>query len=1171
MVFFSFLVNTNLPNQSNSRRMQQSSSRQHTQSSYQFWRENRKISIEELKEKILKLDHNDFDSKKLIEQLLCGAAKQLQDQKNNPDTGLILTLIYLCKMRPLYFRFTIVVNAFSSLLRRENLIHFKLNKINVPAAIINIFQHAFEHEKSWPEIFIKLFIEDFLGDRVWVDSDECQVFVKIMAATFHTKISPNVSSFDQTRRQGENQPSSSFNLSEEVSTENNQPITSRYSEIEQKIIKDIYEIIQYINTRQSFKNAKNFIQLLELTAGITCFRQFAVRKIEDWFKNSNLSLTTLLYAIFNNSKIDDMPMLYSLFKINNYSSTRTSSFRKRLLLSFKEFFKQNADDFDNFMDILLKNEISPSHHNSFNLNLISIMFEQSRNKANTFLVKFYLSTMFDYDERALRSLLRDILKLDLTILDNFVECLLKESENRINNEMDFIIRKKICNKIVDFLTMAILYFIQNHLENFCDIQMKIVSIQDKLINWIYDIDFLKSQSNEYIVQLLKKSLFLEATYEYCKTDNWPPEYNRQAIFEFFENIPLSGNIITKILKLKVNDMQFSKDACKIIFDLLCRVTKKFDLKSKYPILLLNNNNTEIVDLLIESSRYICSNTSKLPSNYTIPNLAQISVYWEVWIILTIIAACIPFLGQYCWEKFPTCRALIEMAIMNNFQYPPNYIDTNELHRLNEKEKMIISQFERYLKQNNNIDETNSLLIHSLIEFNPGELTRYIREDILNKYKKFCKDFNFCTLLCQNKNPNYLLLIKEKQPKSENEYEMFPWLVKLIESCEHNYGILPVECLCDYFLKQIGNELCLGVRKFVPDQVTKKKRAKLLRLILFFKNQIQSNDLTALRYFLFNLDNPCISTRACAYKAMEIVFFLDVNPLIQELEKNSLKELEEICLVPLYSEKRADWFIKKIMEYFKNNENDINQICKVLNNALLNEMNPILVCEYLELIGDYYNFKQTPDECFAFHCASLLLKRKRFVENVARNGFQNKLFSSINKIFLQYIEILIIAMDTSTLKPIAGSRIFIEFNGQTKKLISIHEFIMHSIIYSFLFTNPNDNEYRKKLHLLFSVKPYPICYQDFETGIKIKLIPKYLILFLLTSNYAEYLDETFLLNNSKWNDLNDVLNNNTISPAVETKIRNLFLNENQINTEMNDDEMKKIKVNNNKKLLFEVRI
>jgi len=54
----------------------------------------------------------------------------------------------------------------------------------------NILLCAYQDIDDWPESFVKVYVEDSLGDRMWVDSDACQSFVNNILTAFGTKRHP---------------------------------------------------------------------------------------------------------------------------------------------------------------------------------------------------------------------------------------------------------------------------------------------------------------------------------------------------------------------------------------------------------------------------------------------------------------------------------------------------------------------------------------------------------------------------------------------------------------------------------------------------------------------------------------------------------------------------------------------------------------------------------------------------------------------------------------------------------------------------------------------------------------------------------------------------------------------------------------------------------------------
>lgn len=64
------------------------------------------------------------------------------------------------------------------------------NTEHVFAAICGMLLHVYESETNWPEIFVRAYIDDSLGERNWVDSSACKTFVENVRTAFSTKSIP---------------------------------------------------------------------------------------------------------------------------------------------------------------------------------------------------------------------------------------------------------------------------------------------------------------------------------------------------------------------------------------------------------------------------------------------------------------------------------------------------------------------------------------------------------------------------------------------------------------------------------------------------------------------------------------------------------------------------------------------------------------------------------------------------------------------------------------------------------------------------------------------------------------------------------------------------------------------------------------------------------------------
>jgi integrator complex subunit 1 len=138
------------------------------------------------------------DDEERIEAILCGSVKQLKTasltQRGKVEPILALSLLYLAKQRPQYFNTELIVEALLVLLKRDvtSVVGpFKGKTIASPSAIAcNLLMSGFDEVQSWPESFIKVFIEDSIGERVWVDREECQGFVENILTAFNTRLPP---------------------------------------------------------------------------------------------------------------------------------------------------------------------------------------------------------------------------------------------------------------------------------------------------------------------------------------------------------------------------------------------------------------------------------------------------------------------------------------------------------------------------------------------------------------------------------------------------------------------------------------------------------------------------------------------------------------------------------------------------------------------------------------------------------------------------------------------------------------------------------------------------------------------------------------------------------------------------------------------------------------------
>lgn len=122
--------------------------------------------------------------------LVCGAIRTLVTSRPKPDTMLILTLLYLAKIRPQLFCNEVVTTALMSILKRDGYA-FKIRTnptLHILAA--NLLARGYHNKTPWPISFVQTYIDDAINERVWVDYEECSSFIENVCTAFGTKNPP---------------------------------------------------------------------------------------------------------------------------------------------------------------------------------------------------------------------------------------------------------------------------------------------------------------------------------------------------------------------------------------------------------------------------------------------------------------------------------------------------------------------------------------------------------------------------------------------------------------------------------------------------------------------------------------------------------------------------------------------------------------------------------------------------------------------------------------------------------------------------------------------------------------------------------------------------------------------------------------------------------------------
>ncbi|PIO34058.1 hypothetical protein AB205_0117270 [Aquarana catesbeiana] len=371
-----------------------------------------------------------------IEGVLCGAVKQLKMNRAKPDPTLYLSLMYLAKMKPNIFATEGVIEALCSLLRRDATINFKAKGNSLVSVLAcNLLMAAYEEDENWPEIFVKVYIEDSLGERIWVDSPHCKTFVENIQTAFCTKMPPKsmavlgeagrvagdlsagiaaCNSPHPSLTEEEDSQSELLIAEEKLSPEEEGQLMPRYEELADGVEEYVLDMLRdQLNRRQPMDNvSRNLLRLLTATCGYKEVRLMAVQRLEMWLQNPKLTRPAqdLLMSVCMNCNThgsEDMEVISNLIKIR----LKPKVLLNHYMLAVRELLNAHKDNLGTVVKFVIFNELSNAR-NPNNMQILYTVLQHSSELAPKFLAMVFQDLLINKEDylRASRALLREIIK-----------------------------------------------------------------------------------------------------------------------------------------------------------------------------------------------------------------------------------------------------------------------------------------------------------------------------------------------------------------------------------------------------------------------------------------------------------------------------------------------------------------------------------------------------------------------------------------------------------------------------------------------------------------------------------------------------------------------------------------------------------------------------------------
>uniref|UniRef100_A0A8C4SG15 Integrator complex subunit 1 n=1 Tax=Erpetoichthys calabaricus TaxID=27687 RepID=A0A8C4SG15_ERPCA len=1037
-----------------------------------------------------------------IEGVLCGAVKQLKMNRAKPDITLYLSLMFLAKIKPNVFATEGVIEALCSLLRRDASINFKAKGNNLVSVLAcNLLMAAYEEDENWPEIFVKVYIEDSLGERIWVDSPHCKNFVDNIQTAFCTKMPPKsmLLQTDTGRSGGDLSAGSSPHPStpddddnqaelliaeEKLSPEEEGTVMPRYEELAESVEDYVLDVLRdQLNRRQPMDNvSRNLLRLLTATCGYKEVRLMAVQRLEMWLQNPKLTrpaqdLLMSLCMNCNTHGTEDMEVSSNLIKIR----LKPKVLLNHYMLCVRELLSAHKDNLGTMVKFVIFNELS-SARNPNNMQVLHTILLHSPEHAPKYLAMVFQDLLTNKEDylRASRALLREIIKQTKHEINFQSFCLGLMQERKEPSYIDMEFKERFVIQITDLLTVSMMLGItaqvkesgiawdkgeKKNLEVLRSFQNQIAAIQRDAVWWLHTVvpTISKVGPKDY-VHCLHKVLFTEQPETYYKWDNWPPESDRNFFLRLCSEVPLLEDTLMRILVIGLSrDLPLGPaDAMELADHLVKRAAgvQSDDLE------VLKVERIQLIDAVLNLCTYHHPENIQLPPGYQPPNLAISTLYWKAWLLLLVVAAFNP------------------QNIGNvNYSYPPCTVADEETKteminrelQISQREKQEILAFESHLaaaSTKQTITENNSLLLSQLTSLDPQGPPRLDH------------------LLCRSR------LI----------HSQLPWLADLVQSSEGSLDVLPVQCLCEFLLHDAADDTS-SVEEDEEGE-SKEQRAK------------KAPETSKARQLLGRLQDLLLGPKADEQTTCEVLdIFLNFICLLKGLSlvltEGALRDGEDRDhlmeddsrdseLLPRYQ-----WLLQDLpkLPLFDN----IRGMTSAALQAIHMETDPQTISAYLIYLSQHAPIQeQTLHNDLALDVARLIVERSTIMSHLfSKNSFRpesDAVLIALISIFSKYIKRMRKTKEGEDLYSWSESQDQVFLRWITGETATMHILVVHAMVILLTLGPPKgESDFFSLLDIWFpEKKPLPTAFLV-DTSEEALLLPDWLKLRMIRSEVSRLVD------------------------------------------------------------------
>jgi len=777
-----------------------------------------------------------------------------------------------------------------------------------------------------------VYMEDAMGERVWVDQQECKLFTDNILTAFNTLLpqsmaregevglacsSPGSGSRTPTR-QGEAEEEPEVEIIElpinREAVVADSGVVQRFGarrveghwrvedRVEQVVVDTVRDQLNRRQQGQGTENiTRNFIKFLTFACGSGEVRQLAASKLEMWMMNPKISRSAqeLLCGVTMNCVTHshtDVEVMVLLTKLRLKSKPNINLF----LTCIKDLATAHSSNLATLLKHTIFNELSNAR-NTNNMAMLGVMFQAAPDKAAGALASVFLELLMQKDcyLRALRILLREIVRclrhdINLTV---FCEALMTE---RLKEEFEYFrefeFKERMFGSLVDLVTLAIFLGIspavregfnsvargeKKEVAPYKKLLLAISDITRAAVRWLHEavLKTYKPDQATYTTCLYKALFMARSHEEYYQLDGWPLEADRGLFFKLTSEVPVQQETVLRIFLIGLSKAHpvIGQDCLTIGETLMKRAAGLHTLAAKDFPVLYSDKAKDFRECVWNLTAYTFPETISLPSDYQAPSMAITASYWKAWQMLLIMTAYNPEeFGAYGWDNYPTLRALMEMCITSQFVFPPPTVAASpeKLEEVRATETQVC-QLEKQ-----QILEFESQLAAASSKQLITEQSSLLLSTITSMDPHGPMRRPPAAVLEQLKqmNSHYKLghlLCRSRSPdflldilQRQGTNQAMPWLADLVESSEGSFSVLPVQCLCEFLLNDAFTQ--------AEEEAGRGKKRKAGELLVHLQTLLThpasdpATCLETLDYFLARLASVQSSARQQALQGLRLL-------------------------------------------------------------------------------------------------------------------------------------------------------------------------------------------------------------------------------------------------------------------------------------------------------------